>query len=162
MIAETERLILREFSADDAQSVIDLLNDPAFLEFIGDRGVRDLEAAHAYMQRVPLKAVQLKDGPFIGICGLIKRDWLEDYDIGFAYLPAFRRHGYASEAAQATIELARKQGLHRLGAIVDPRNERSEKLLARLRFRFDRIVQSDKQEELKLWLLELYAPDQLD
>ncbi|HUP87716.1 MAG TPA: GNAT family N-acetyltransferase [Longimicrobiales bacterium] len=162
MIAQTERLILRAFSADDAQSIIDLLNDPAFLEFIGDRGVRNLEDAHAYMKRVPLKAVQLKDGPFIGICGLIKRDWLEDHDIGFAYLPAFRTQGYAGEAAQATIDLARKEGMRRLGAIVDPRNERSEKLLARLGFQFERMVQSDKQEELKLWMLELNATNQLD
>lgn len=156
VIAQTERLIIRDFVDDDAASIVTLLNDAAFLEFIGDRGVRNEEDARAYMQRVTLKAVTLHDGTFIGMCGLIKRDWLDDVDIGFAYLPAYRSQGYAREAAEATLEVAREQGMQRIVAIVDPRNGASEKLLDRVGFRFERMVRSSAEaEELKLWVYDL-------
>ena len=156
IIAETERLIVRTFENDDAPHIVELLNDAAFLEFIGDRGVRSIDDAKAYMQKVTLNAVQLRDGAFIGMCGLIKRDWLDDVDIGFAYLPSYRSQGYALEAAQATLRYANEvRGETRVAAIVDPRNERSEKLLAKLGFRFERMVKSNPEaEEVRLWLYE--------
>lgn len=154
MIALTERLIIREFVDDDAASIVALLNDPAFLEFIGDRGVRNLDDARAYMGRVSLKAVTLRDGTFIGICGILQRDWLEGVDIGFAYLSEFRSKGYAAEAARATLDVAKAQGFDKVYAIVDPRNAASETLLQRVGFEFDREVINPENETLKLWVHE--------
>ena len=157
IIAETERLVIRTFQDDDAPHIVELLNDAAFLEFIGDRGVRTIDDAKAYMQKVTLNAVQLRDGAFIGMCGLIKRDWLDDVDIGFAYLPQYRSQGYGAEAAGAILRYAGEvRGLGRIAAIVDPRNEKSEKLLTKLGFRFDRMVKSGPEaEEVRLWIREL-------
>ena len=155
MIALTERLIIREFVDDDAASIVALLNDPAFLEFIGDRGVRTLDDAKAYMGRVPLKAVTLRDGTFIGMCGLLQRDYLDGVDIGFAYLPEFRSQGYAAEAARATLDIAKARGFDRVYAIVAPSNVASEKLLAKVGFVFERMVQPPNDIELKLWCTTL-------
>src|SRR5688572_5247931 len=97
-ILETERLILQQFSIEDAEFILELLNEPSVIRNIGDRGVRTLEDAHAYILRVPIASyekngfglylVMLKDtSEPIGMCGLIKRDTLEDVDIGYAFLP---------------------------------------------------------------------------
>ena len=92
---ETERLALRHLAAGDAEFLIELLNDPSFIRNIGDRGVRTVQDAHAYVQNGPaasyakngfgLDLVILKDtGEPIGLCGLIKRPTLDDVDIGYA------------------------------------------------------------------------------
>ena len=126
---ETERLTLRWMTVEDAEMVLELLNDPAWLRYIGDRGVRTLADAQAYIltgtvamyERLGfgLYLVERKpDGAPMGICGLIKRDFLEDVDLGFAFLPAFRTQGYAQESAAAVMDYARDTlGLRRLAAI---------------------------------------------
>ena len=99
-ILETNRLILRQLSTEDAAFILELVNEPSFIQNIGDRGVRTLEDARAYILRVAISSyekngfglylVELKDsGQSIGMCGLIKRDGLEDVDIGYAFLPRF-------------------------------------------------------------------------
>lgn len=145
-IIETERLRLRLLEPADAPFILELLNEPGWLRFIGDRGVRDLEAARAYIANGPLAiqarhgfslyCVTLKqDGTRIGMCGLLKRDTLEHADLGFAFLARFQGQGYAREAAAATLEHARRDfGLTRVAAIVDPANARSIHLLQRLGF----------------------------
>ena len=111
-ILETDRLILRQLSTEDAAFILELVNEPSFIQNIGDRGVRTLEDARAYILRVAISSyekngfglylVELKDsGQSIGMCGLIKRDGLEDVDIGYAFLPRFWLKGYAVEAAAA-------------------------------------------------------------
>jgi RimJ/RimL family protein N-acetyltransferase len=81
--------------------------------------------------------VTSKDGMPLGMCGLIKRDTLEDVDLGFAFLARHHGHGYAREAASATLEHARRDhGLTRLAAITDPDNTRSIHLLESLGFRY--------------------------
>ena len=164
-ILETERLVLRWFSADDAEFMLALLNDPAWIKYIGDRGVRDVEGARAYIERGPvamyhkygfgLWAVELKgDGTVIGMCGLVKRDGLDDVDIGFAFLPAWRSQGYAYEAATATMAYARGTlGLERIVAITSQENEASGRLLERVGLRFERLIQMPNDDEL----LRLYA-----
>ena len=107
---ETERLQIVKFSEEDAPFVFELLNTPAWIQFIGDRGVRTLEEARQYIVNGPLKSYeQFGFGPYlvrlkesdrpIGLCGLFKRETLEDVDIGFALLPAYAGNGYAYEAA---------------------------------------------------------------
>lgn len=146
----TSRLTLRELVADDAAFVLELMNDPGFIEFIGDRGVRTLEDARRYVDHGPwtryattgfgLWLVSLRDtGESIGICGLLQRDVLPQPDIGFAFLARFQSLGYAREAAEGVVAFGREQmGLPRVLAVVNPSNARSIRLLERMGFTFER------------------------
>lgn len=149
VIAETERLRLRTITLDDADVGfhLALLNDPAFIEHIGDRGVRTMDESRRHIAEGPLAmqerqghsmyVVELKDsGTPVGMCGLIKRDTLVDVDIGYAFLPEHRGHGYAYEAARATVDHARKLGITRLAGITSPANTASNALLRKLGLRF--------------------------
>jgi RimJ/RimL family protein N-acetyltransferase len=151
-VLRTERLILRRLTTDDAGFILALMNDPDWLRYIGDRGVRSLDDARAYLLAGPLAMydqrgfglyrVELREsGDSIGICGLLKRDTLDDVDIGFAILPAFRAQGYAFEAAAATLAYAKRElGLTRIVAIVSPENDASMRLLRKLGLALERTV----------------------
>lgn len=171
IVLETERLVLRHLEPDDADFIVALLNDPAFLRFIGDRSVRTPDDARGYIQNGPVESYarngfglylveRREDGAPLGMCGLLKREVLSDVDIGFAFMPAFRGGGYAREAAAATLEHARDVlGLPRIVAIVSPDNEASIGLLGRLGFTFERWVRmSADEEEIRLFSVEL-RPD---
>jgi ribosomal-protein-alanine N-acetyltransferase len=166
-VLETERLVLRRLSADDAPFVLELVNDPAWLRFIGDRGVRNIEDAREYIRKGPeesyaklgfgLYRVEEKGhGVAAGICGLLKRETLEDVDLGFAFLPAFRGRGYAREAAAGVLALARGSfRLARVVAVTDPANEKSIRVLEGLGFRFERMTRlSANDTELRLYAHE--------
>jgi len=151
IVCSTQRLVLRHMREDDATFVLELLTDPSFLKYIGDRGVHTLDDARAYILKAAamyerygfgLYTVELKDsGTRIGICGLLKRDALEDVDVGFAFLPRYWSKGYALEAASATMTHGREVlGLHRVVAITSPENEASIKLLKKIGFTFDRMI----------------------
>jgi RimJ/RimL family protein N-acetyltransferase len=149
-VRETPRLRLREFTEDDAAFILELVNEPAWLRFIGDRNVHSLEDARGYIARGPvasytkrgfgLWAVDLREtGERLGICGLIRRDSLPHADLGFAFLACHRGHGYAREAAAATVALAHERfGLTRLLAITDPDNTASRAVLEHVGFTFER------------------------
>jgi RimJ/RimL family protein N-acetyltransferase len=151
-VLSTERLVLRWLAAEDADFILELMNDPDWLRFIGDRGIRTADDARGYIAAGPasmyarlgfgLYAVELREGGTpIGICGLVERDWLEAVDLGFAFLPRFRGVGYAREAAAATLDYARTTlGLDRVLAIVSPENEDSVRLLEKLGFTFQRMA----------------------
>lgn len=143
---ETPRLRLRQLVADDAPFILELLNEPGWLRFIGDRGVHDLEGAHGYIEKGPramyarlgfgLYCVEAKDeGTRLGMCGLLKRDNLEHVDLGFAFLARHQGRGYAREAATASLDEARGLGLAQVAAITSPDNQRSIRLLEDLGFR---------------------------
>lgn len=150
MICESERLVLRRARPQDAAFVLRLLNQPSWIRNIGDRGVRTLGDAERYidtrmqesfrtlgygMNVVELKATREP----IGVCGLVKRDGLNDPDLGFALLAGHEGQGYAFEAATAVMAHARGVlRIRRILAITTPGNERSEKLLAKLGFAFER------------------------
>jgi RimJ/RimL family protein N-acetyltransferase len=164
IILETERLLIRHLSADDAEFVVELLNQPSFIEYIGDKGVRTLDDARRYIADGPVRSyelngfglnlVQLKAGGTpIGICGVLKRDTLPDPDVGFAFLPAFWNQGYAFESAAAVMSHARETlGLRRILAITSPDNEASERLLGKIGFRFDRLLKlAADASEVKLF-----------
>ena len=163
-VIETERLILRHLSIEDAEFILELLNEPSFIRNIGDRGIRTIEGANSYILNGPvasyakngfgLNLVKLKEtNESIGMCGLIKRDTLEDVDIGYAFLPKFWSRGYAVEAAQAVKEYARdKIKLNRIVAIVDPQNEGSIRVLEKIGLQFEKMVKlSEDDIELKLF-----------
>lgn len=163
-VLETERLVLRRLVAEDAPFILELLNDPSWLRFIGDKGVRTLDDARAYIHNGPgdmyarlghgLYLTELKvSGVPIGLCGLIKRDTLENVDIGFAFLPQYRALGYAQEAAAATLAYARNSlGLKRIVAITSPDNQASGRLLEKIGLHFEAMVRLDgRSDEVRLF-----------
>ena len=166
-ILETERLILRQLTTDDSKFILELLNDPSFIRNIGDRNVRTIEDACSYILNGPvasytkngfgLYVVLIKEtNESIGMCGLIKRDGLEDVDIGYALLPRYWSKGYAVEAARATMAYGRDViGLRRLVAVVDPANEASIRVLEKLGLRYEKMVRLSADDiELKLFAID--------
>lgn len=143
-VLRTERLILRHLSEEDAPFILELLNTPGFIENIGDRGVRDLDGARRYVSEGPGASYQkygyglwlaaLKDtGEPLGICGLVKREGLEDADIGYAFVERAWGRGYAREGAAATLDYARDViGLSKVVAITAPTNTASIAVLERI------------------------------
>ena len=144
VVIVTERLSLRHLTVDDAPFILRLVNEPSWLEFIGDKGVHSLEDARGYLTNGPiamyaragfgLYMTELRDGGSpIGLCGLIKRDSLPDVDIGFAFFPEQWGKGYAYEAASAVLKRAQSVlSMRRVVAIVSPGNRRSIELIGRL------------------------------
>jgi ribosomal-protein-alanine N-acetyltransferase len=161
-VLETERLALRHFHRDDAAFILRLLNEPAWLEHIGDRGVRTLEDAESYIQKGPVEMygrlgfglflVELKEGAVpIGLCGLIKRDTLEHVDIGFAFLSEHWGKGYAFESASSVMSWARDAlKLSTILAITSQGNSASGRLLEKLGFHFKGLAHLGG-EDIKLY-----------
>jgi RimJ/RimL family protein N-acetyltransferase len=154
----TPRLVLRRLELDDAAFIVRLLNEPSFLENIGDRGVRNEQDANRYLREGPMAmyakhgfglwhASLKSDGTAIGMCGLLKRDTLPDADIGYAYLPAHWGKGYALEAAAATLRhAAEKFGLRRVIAVVSQGNAGSIRVLEKIGMQFERMHSMDPGE----------------
>jgi RimJ/RimL family protein N-acetyltransferase len=148
---DTERLRLRRLTLDDAALMLSIWNDPAFVRYVADRGIRTLDAAReALREGVLPQYASYGYGPYrlalrgsrepIGICGLFRREGFDDPDIGFALLPAYCGGGYAFEAAGAVVDYARNDlGIGRLLAIVSPANAASVRLIGKLGLRFERM-----------------------
>ena len=163
IVLETERLTLRWLDVKDAPFILELLNDPAWIQFIGDKGIRNLEDARDYILNGPvamyhslgfgLYLVERKEDLMpLGICGLIKRDSLEDVDIGFAFLEKFRSKGYAYESASAVMDYGEKTlGLNRIVAITSIDNHNSAKLLEKVGLRFEKLLPYSEDEDVKLF-----------
>ena len=146
-IIETAQLALREMTESDAAFYLEMLSDPDFKTNIADRGVRTEEEALVNLREKVFTSYEVhgfgmylvsrkSDGEAIGMAGLVKRDFLENVDLGYAFLPRGRGQGFATEAAQACIDLAREQfGIKRLAAITAPENTPSIRLLEKLGFR---------------------------
>jgi RimJ/RimL family protein N-acetyltransferase len=163
-VIETERLQLRKLTADDAAFMLELLNEPSFLRFIGDRGVRNLDDARRYILQGPVASyeqhgyglwlveLQATQAP-IGLCGLVKREALPDADIGYAFLPRYWSQGYAYEAAAAVLSYAGNVlGLKRLLAITDQENAASIKVLTKIGLKFDRLIRlAEEAPEIMLF-----------
>lgn len=152
IVLESDRLRLRRLTTADGEFMLRLLNEPSFIANIGDRGVRTLAAARQYLvdgaiasyekhgyglYRVELKAT----GEVIGICGLVKRDYLADADVGFAFLPEFWSQGYAAESAAAVKGFAFETlGMKRVVAITSPGNLGSMRVLEKIGMRFEGMI----------------------
>ena len=166
-VLETERLVLKHLSIEDAAFILRLLNEPSFIQYIGDKKVRTLDDARQYIENGPRKSyeengfglnkVELKStGEPMGISGLVKRDTLPEPDIGFAFLPEYWNQGYAIESARAVMDHARNVlGIKRVVAITSPDNDASARLLEKIGLRFQRLIKfTDESAEIKL-----FAPD---
>jgi RimJ/RimL family protein N-acetyltransferase len=166
IVLQTERLRLRRMEPGDAGFMLGLLNDPAWHRYIGDRGIRTLEGARDYIIKGPMEmharlgfgfdVVERKeDGCPIGVCGLAKRDFLDDVDIGYAFLPQYGGQGYAIEAAQGVMAHAKALGLQRIVATVRPDNSASIRVLEKLGLRFERMIRApDTERELQLFAVD--------
>ena len=170
-VLDTARLSLREFTSKDADFALELLNEPGFLRYIGDKGVRTSSEAGEYLEKGPIEsyrrngfglyAVCLRRGaatpggapPPLGMCGLVKRDQLDDPDIGFAFLTRNWGKGYAVEAAAAVLAHGtRTLGLPRVVAITSPDNWASISVLEKIGLKFDRLLSWEGKEQVKLFV----------
>ena len=164
-ILETQRLILREIVEDDAEFVLDLLNQPSFIKYIGDRGVRNVEQAREFIESryrqsyrdngYGLYAVELKLlKELIGMCGFVRRDSLPGPDIGFAFLPQHEGKGYGTESAAAIMDYGRESlGFTRVLAITSQDNDASGRLLEKIGLSFERLIEMPPDNEvLKLFV----------
>ncbi len=152
-VLETERLTLRQLSEDDAEFMLGLLNEPSFHQYIGDRGVRTVDEARAYIRAGAMASYETfgfglwlvlrqADREPIGICGLLKRETLPDVDVGFAFRPAYWSQGYAVESAGAVLRHGKDAfGLTRVAAIVQDDNVASIRVLRKLGLAFERILE---------------------
>jgi RimJ/RimL family protein N-acetyltransferase len=162
-VLETQRLILRKLNLADAPFILRLVNEPSWLEFIGDKGVRNLDDARDYIRKGPMEMyerhgfglylTELKSERVpMGMCGLLKRDTLPDADIGFAFLPEFWGRGYAYEAAAAVLEHGRTAlALPRILAITTPTNDSSIRLLEKIGMSFERVLELVPDDPVKVF-----------
>ena len=163
-LPETDRLLITALAKDDAPFILELVNTPDWLQFIGDRGIKTLADAENYIINGPMASystyghglylVTLKDTAApVGICGIIKRDTLEDKDIGFALLPQYTGKGYAYEAAAAILQYAKEVlGIQRIVAITLAANSRSVNLLTKLGLVYEKMLRfPGNEEELMLF-----------
>jgi RimJ/RimL family protein N-acetyltransferase len=163
VVLETDRLMVRRLTLDDAEFVFRLVNDPSWLRFIGDKGVRTLDDARNYLRTGPLDMYQRygfglfrvepkESGVPIGMCGLIKRDTLPDADIGYAFLPEYRGKGYAVEAANAVLSFGdRTIGLKRILAITSIDNDSSVRVLEKIGMKFQQLLVLSEKDTVKVF-----------
>lgn len=164
---KTERLTMRRFTLDDAPFFLRLVNDPDWIRNIGDRNVHTDDEARAYLTKSYLANYErngfglyltaLTDGTPIGMCGVMKRDGLDDIDIGFAFLPEGRGQGYAAEAARASLKYGKEVlKKSRVVAIVLPSNTPSVALLTKIGLTFERMIRMrDDADELAFYAIAL-------
>ncbi len=157
-ISETARLTLRRMTIDDAEFILELLNEPAFLANIGDKGARTIEDARQYVQTGPvasyaqygfgLFAVELKESAIpVGMSGLLKRASMDDVELGFAFLERFSAQGYATESARAVMLLGwERYRLKRVVAITAPHNHGSMNVLRKAGFAFHSMLRLPEYE----------------
>ncbi len=174
-IGTTERLSISQLRLTDAPFIFELLNDPDWIRYIGDRNIKTLDNALDYISNGPMKSYLLngfglyrvaiqETGTPIGMCGLIKREEIADVDIGYAVLQQYRGKGYAFEAAAAMVEHAKNDwNLQRLVAITSPENNNSIQLLKKLGMKFEKKMRlTPGSEELNLFSMKLQADEDLN
>ena len=160
---KTERLELRRFTIDDADFIVRLLNQPSFLEFIGDRGVRTLDDAVKYIENGPLKSYeerghglfavrQMGEDEIMGMAGVVKKPWLPDPDLAYAFLPDYWSQGFAYEAAAAVLTHVRTQfDVGRVVAVIAENNHASVRVVEKLGMQFEGMIADPQKTALKLY-----------
>jgi RimJ/RimL family protein N-acetyltransferase len=168
-VIETNRLSLFEFMSSDASFILQLVNTPKWISFIGDRGVKSVEDAMRYIEdRIVSSYRRFGFGLYlvklnhsfvsVGMCGLVRREHLPDVDLGFAFLPEFEKSGYAAEAAAGVLDYARNSlMLKRIVAITMKENESSIRLLRKLGLQFEGMIASQGEGDLMLYGMALTA-----
>lgn len=176
-VIQTARVSLRELELGDAEFILELLNEAGFIRFIGDKGVRSIADARDYILQGPMDsyarngfglyaaclrgaAANGERGTPIGICGLVKRQGLNDPDVGFAFLSRYWSKGYAVESAAAVLAHAKTVlNLDRIVAITSPDNSQSIAVLEKIGLKFERTIRLvDHSPELKLYGLQSAEP----
>ena len=145
---KTARLFLRTMNADDAAFIFELVNTQGWIKFIGDRNIKNTEDACSYIQKIisnpaiSYRVVTLQeDETDIGVVTFIKRDYLDHHDIGFAFLPAYNKQGYAFEATNEVLNDLLKTTEHTtILATTIPENSSSIQLLKKLGFSFSKEI----------------------
>ena len=164
MILTTERLTIRLLTPADAPFILELVNQPSWLRNIGDRNVHSLDEAVGYLEKGPMASYarhgfglwcveRTADRTPVGICGILKRDYLDDPDIGFAFLERHQGLGYGKEAAAGTLTYAHEAlGLTRIAAVIDPANAGSIRIVERLGMHYVRpILMPGDAEEISFY-----------
>jgi RimJ/RimL family protein N-acetyltransferase len=151
-VINTDRLTLRRLTYDDSDFILELVNEPSFKKYIGDKRVKNLDDARAYLRNGAIGHYEshgfglylvssISDGERLGICGLVKRDEFDTPDLGFAFLHAHWSKGFALESARAVLDYGSSVlGLKRIIAMADSDNHSSTGLLDKLGFEFERMV----------------------
>ena len=165
-IFETERLLLRPTNGDDAAFILELLNTPKWLHFIGDRNVKSLEDARDYINNKILPqfrqqgygnytVTRKSDGLKVGSCGLYNREGVDGVDIGFGFLPAYEKKGYGFESALKIKDMGINYfKLKQISAITNKENKASRDLLTKLGLQYVKVIQlPDSDEKLMLYRL---------
>lgn len=158
----TERTTLRLMGLDDAEFVLRVFQEPGVIQGIGDRGMRTLDDAEAYIRdRVltsyekygfgPFMIIKNDDGQCIGFAGLFSRDWLEFPDLGFCFLDSHTNQGFGTECSAALMAHFRAHGIEKILAIVSTTNIASKKLLTRLGFHSHGLIKTPSGEEIDLF-----------
>lgn len=168
IITETSRLIISKFSLEDASFFLKLVNTPNWIKYIGDRNLKTVKDAEDYLLKGTLKSYEdfgfgfyklydKESSKYVGTCGLVKREQLEEVDLGFAFLPEFEGKGYGYEASSAVLKIAKERfHLKTLMAITLPINVNSIKLLEKLGFKYQKRVKPfEDDEELLLFAKQL-------
>ena len=169
MIAETNRLIISKIRLDDAAFFLELVNIPNFIKYIGDRNLKTVEDAKTYLKNGTLKSdddfgfgfykllLKEENNKAIGTCGLVKREQLDNVDIGFAMLPEYEGKGFGYESCIAVLKLAKEQfKLNKVLAITLPTNNNSIKLLEKIGLSYEKRVKPfEDDEELLLFAKNL-------
>lgn len=166
---ETPRLRLTPVAEKDAPLLLAIWNDPSFIHYVSDRGIRTVEQARQAILEGPANLFEIygygpyrvarkSDGESVGICGLFRREFLDDADLGYAILPGFRGEGYASEAARQVLVIAAVAfGLQRVKALISPANDASIHVVEKLGFRYERRCAIDDEDDTLLYNFELSA-----
>ena len=166
-ILNTERLEMCWLTPDDAPMMLAVWNDPAFIRYVGDRSIRTLDEARAAIETGPLRLytdfgygpfriTRRVDGVNFGICGLFRREGLDEPDIGFAVLPDFCGQGFGFEASVAVLDHARDAlKLSCVTAIVSPENKPSVGLLEKLGLHYERAIRMPGEDhEVSLYRID--------
>jgi [ribosomal protein S5]-alanine N-acetyltransferase len=175
MQIRTKRLTLSKFTINDAPFFCDLVNDPDWIKHIGDRNIKTNKDAEEYLKKNIIPSYK-KDGfgfyvvrlteenTPIGMCGLIKRDWMDYVEIGYAFLTQFRGKGYAIESSIATKKHAKTTlKISTLAAITDLDNEKSGNLLNRLGFKFSKLISyPGEDKKCKLYLEDYLTSNEVN
>jgi RimJ/RimL family protein N-acetyltransferase len=168
---ETPRLRLSPVCEDDARLLLQIWNDPTFIHYVSDRGIRTVEQAQQAIRDGPVhlfatygygpyRVERKSDGQSIGICGFFQREFLDDPDLGYAILPGFRGEGYASEAARQVLVIAGVVfGLQRIMALIAPENAASIHVIEKLGFQFDRRCRIDADDDTLVYRFEFPADE---
>jgi RimJ/RimL family protein N-acetyltransferase len=163
---ETPRLRLLPINEQDAPLLLEIWNDPTFIHYVSDRGIRTVAQARQAIVEGPMslyevygygpyRMVRKSDSVSVGICGLFRREFLDEPDLGYAVLPGFRGEGFASEAARQVLVIAGVVfGLKRIKALISPTNARSIQVVERLGFRLERRCSIDVDDDTLLYDFE--------